>query len=209
MALTATAELIVRYLGSREGPVAEEHVRTSLALSAEAYELAVQELADYGLVGSALAMGQEGALTLTEAGRRALEQDLAPTSLPLTPASLARNPLVAASWAIEREAVDLALPERRAELAEEIVRAVQGLLVIAGECLPAPALEEARAAADALQAQVREDHPPVATIRRCLRVLAFPDGAATFASPLVAALPGLAIALDSLLAPSGETDQVA
>jgi len=203
MPLSQTAQALIRYLGreGQERACYEQPLRQALNLSPEAYQAAVDELVDYGLVGPALAESDEayGCVTLTEEGRQALARDLAPEALPLTPAAVARNPIVAASWAIDRVASGQELPTSRAGLAAEIVRAVRGLLPIVGECLPPTPLETVQAAAEALLAEVQQQEPRTAVIRRALRVMGFPNGASTFNSPLVAALPALAAAIDRLL----------
>jgi len=204
MPLSETARTIARYLGAAQDQRAcyEAPIRAALNLSSEAYDAAIGELVDYGLVGPALTSADQpyGCLALTGEGQAALARGFAPESLPLTPAALARNPIVAASWAIDRVAGGQDLPAERQALAAEIVRAVQGLLPIARECIPAQAMETVQAAAEALVAEVRQEKPRLAVIRRALRVIGFPDGSPTFNSPLVTALPALAAAIDGLLA---------
>jgi len=204
MPLSETAKALARYLGRRDAERGcyDSEIRADLGLTPEAYEAAIRELADYGLVGPALGGAGESlaCVALTEAGRTAVARDFAPDSLPLTPGALAHNPIVAASWDIDRIVGAQALPEGRAALVAEIVRAVEGLLPIAGECMPPEAMEMVQAAAEALIAEVRQDKPRPAVIRRALRVMGFPDGAVMFNSPLVDALPALAAALDTLLA---------
>lgn len=201
MPLSETAKTIVRYLGRAQRACYEAPIRADLDLTGEAYRAAIDELVDYGLVGPGLSGAEEpyGCLNLTDEGRQALAHDLAPESLPLTPTALARNTIVAASWAVDRVAAGEELPADREELAAEIVRAVQGLLPLAQECLPAGAMETVRAAAEALISEVRQPEPRQAVIRRALRVMGFPDGTPTLNSPLVTALPPLAAALDVLL----------
>ncbi len=204
MPLSETAQAIARYLGTRppeQRSCYDVAIRAELNLTAEAYDAAITELADYGLVGPALAGAGEtyGCVVLTDAGREALARDLAPEALPLTPSALARNPLVAASWAIDRVVGGQELPAARQALVAEIVRAVEGLLPIVQECIPPEAMETVQAAAEALIGEVRQEVPRRTVIRRALRVMGFPDGVPTFNSPLVAALPALAAALDTLL----------
>ena len=204
MPLSETAVTLARYLAGKDRErrgCEDDAIRADLGLTPEAYEAAIDELVDYGLVGPALAGAGEtyGCVVLTEEGLRAAERGFAPDSLPLTPASLARNPIVATGWAVEQVAGGQELPDGRDALAAEILRAVQGILPIAGECLPPEAMESVQAAAEALIAEVRQPAPRVQVIRRALRVIGFPDGATTFNSPFVAALPPLAAALDALL----------
>lgn len=201
MPLSETAKTIVRYLGRAQRACYAEPIRSDLSLTEEDYRGAIDELADYGLVGPGLAGAEEpyGCLTLTDEGRQVLASDFAPESLPLTPMALARNSIVAASWAVDRLAGAEELPAGREELVAEIVRAVEGLLPLAQECLPPDAMETVQAAAEALVNEVRQAEPRLAVIRRALRVMGFPDGTPTLNSPLVTALPPLAAALDTLL----------
>ena len=201
MPLSETAKAIARYLGRAQRACHAAPIRADLNLTDEAYRAAIDELVDYGLVGPGLPGAEEpcGCLNLTDEGRQALARDFAPASLPLTPTALARNVIVAASWAVDRVAGAEELPAGREELVAEIVRAVQGLLPLAQECLPPEAMETVQAAAEALISEVRQPEPRQAVIRRALRVMGFPDGTPTLNSPLVTALPPLANALDVLL----------
>jgi hypothetical protein len=205
MSFSETAKTIARYLAQQRPEQTgcyDVAVRGELQLSSDDYQTAVDELADYGLVGPALGSGENiyGCVALTEEGQVAVTQDFAPTALPLTPSSLAHNPLVATSWAIDRVVAGQDLPQSRPELAGEIERAILGLLPMATDCLPEAARESVHSAATALIAEVRSGRPRISVIRRALRVLGFPDGATGYNSALVAALPPLAAALDNLLA---------
>ncbi len=205
MPLSEAARAIVRFLAEEDREQRgcdEETLRARLHLADEAYEAALSELLDYGLIGPTLAAAGEtgGRLVLSTEGREALARDFAPEGLPLTPIALARNPIVAASWAIDRLAAAQELPEGRDALADDIVLALLGLLQMAEECLPPDAIETVQAAAEALMAEVRSPAPRLAVIRRALRVLGFPDGTLYLNSPLVTALPALTTAIDLLLA---------
>ncbi|MCL6431282.1 MAG: hypothetical protein K6V36_10580 [Anaerolineae bacterium] len=204
MPLSEAARAIVRFLAEEDRGQRgcdEETVRARLHLTDEAYEAALSELLDYGLIGPTLAAAGEtgGRLVVSAEGREALARGFAPESLPLTPIALARNPIVAASWAIDRLAAAQELPEGRDALADEIVLAVLGLLQISGECLPPDTIEMVQAAAETLMAEVRRPAPRLDVIRDALRVLGFPDGTLALNSPLVTALPALASAIDALL----------
>jgi len=202
MPLSETAQRIVRYLGGRPGEERgcyEEPIRRDLDLTAENYQAAIDELTDYGLVGPALTGDTDGCVALTEEGRMVLNTGFDPDRLPLTPAALARNTIVATSWAVDRVVSGQELPPERGALAAEIARAVRGLLPLAEECMTPGAMEAIRGAAEALIAEVHQPEPRAIVIRRALRVMGFPEGALNFNTPIVSALPGLAEAIDVLL----------
>lgn len=205
MPLSEAARAIVRFLAEEDRErrgCDEETVRTRLQLTDEAYQAAVSELLDYGLIGPTLTAAGEtgGRLVLSAEGEEVLARGFALESLPLTPIALARNPIVAASWAIDRLAAAQELPEGRDALADEIVLAVLGLLPMAEECLPPDAVETVQAAAETLIAEVRRPAPRLDIVRGALRAIGFPDGTPALNSPLVTALPALASAIDALLA---------
>lgn len=202
MPIGETAAAIARYLGAEEAGrrrCREADIRRSLGLSSEAYQAGVDELVDYGLVSAAQHDTAGTCLALTAAGRAALQRGLSAQALPLTPAALGRNPLVAASWTVDRVVGAQELPEGREALAAEIVRALEALLPVVQECMPAEAMETIRPAAETLIAALHGPELRPTVIRSALRVFGFPEGAPTFYNPLVAALPGLAAAIDTLL----------